>query len=86
MNISEKLLAARMKRPQTSPNKIAPANRKLSTAGPLLDSTEFNFPSHLRVSGIFSQHFIGKLHRGRRRNDSGVAGRFSPAQASVAIV
>jgi len=75
-----------MKRSQTSPNKTAPAIDNPSAAPLPGHSTGFNFPSYLRVSGIFAKHFLRELRRGRRWYDICTARRFSPEQASVAIV
>jgi hypothetical protein len=75
-----------MKRFQISRNKTAATNDNLSVAPSPLGTRELNFPSYLRVYGIFAQHFLGKLRWRPPRNDLGAARRFSRAQTSVAIV
>jgi len=71
---------------QNSSNKTATANDSLSIAPSRLDTKELNFPSYLRVSGIFAEHFLWEIRRRRGRDDLGAASPFSRAQASVAIV
>jgi hypothetical protein len=67
-------------------NKRVQAHGYLAAIRSSLTRTKFNFPSYLRILGVFLQHSVGKLRRGSAQGRVEFAGQFLPVSASVAIV
>jgi hypothetical protein len=67
-------------------NNRVSAQRLLAETRSLSNSVKFNFPSYLRILGVFSERFLGKLWWKSAQYRPGPAGQFPLVSASVAIV